>query len=135
MDARWSTGKLVERRPFAEDLSARRRVDLMSSNALFVHVPVDRVDIINGPGASKCLEIKAQLDDLRYDDFGNSPVYVEQAFTLHTAASERFFGRKIKLAAIFDVTDHDFEFTAVFCGEVISGVYDFHKKVGWFNLD
>jgi hypothetical protein len=99
---------------------------------LMVHVPVDNFEIVNGPGATKCMEIQEELHRHENDQ---SSRYVEVTFTLKTLASKSAFKRQLKLATIFSVFDGTFSFTAIFNNRIVSGVYDMKDHTGWFNLD
>jgi len=96
--------------------------------ALVAHVPVDRFDIVDGPGAIRWVQVQGQLTH-------HGKTYVNLRFTLSTAASAATFYRALKVASIFAVHDNEFNFTAHFSGRVVSGVYDMSKRTGWFNLD
>lgn len=99
---------------------------------LVAHVPVDNFEIHNGPSQARCLQVMEELSRGTVQE----PHYAEQVFTLATLASNSLFRRTLKLAAIFAVKDNGtFNFTAIFCGRVVSGVYDPRVKRGYFNLD
>ncbi|HEY8992877.1 MAG TPA: hypothetical protein VIM37_03460 [Candidatus Microsaccharimonas sp.] len=91
-------------------------------------LPVDKFEIVNGPGALKCMEIQEELH--RHPD-----VYVEVTFTLKTLASDSSFKRQLKLANLYGVFDGNFSFTAIFNNRIVSGAYNMQSRTGWFNLD
>lgn len=95
------------------------------------HIPVDRFDIVNGPGATKWVELQAAL----VGKAGSSHPYVEALLTLKTLASGTSFRRTLKMATIFNVKDGVFEFTAIFNDFGVSGVYNMKSRTGWFSLD
>jgi hypothetical protein len=88
----------------------------MAATVLFVHVPVDRVEIVSGP--------KWKLDN-----------YHPWRFKLRTAASAKTFYRTIKLEWLQFSDENEAQFTAIFCGAVISGAYNMKTRKGWFSLD
>lgn len=94
------------------------------------HVPVDRFEIVYGPRADWA-KTKESLDRSTADD----PVYARHLFTLKTAASIESFKRALSLATIFAFEGTTFHFTAIFCGKVVSGIYNTKTRTGWFNLD
>lgn len=95
---------------------------------LMAHVPVDRFDVVDGPGAIKCMSALEQLAKKLTE-------YVNLVFTLKTAASTKTFRRTLTVATIFSVENNAFAFTAIFCGRVVSGVYNMKSRTGYFNLD
>lgn len=97
-------------------------------STLVAHVPVDRFDIVDGAGAVRCMAVQERL-------YANSQTYVDLVFTLKTAASTNTFRRTLKMVTIFAVEGSTFNFTAIFCGRVVSGVYDMKTRTGYFNLD
>ena len=113
----------------------------MSSNALFVHVPVDRVQIVDGPALERILfaRLQRELEEARLEGFFASSDgkmrYTRLKFTLRTSASQEPFGRDIPMASIGEPEDGVVQFTALFCDKVVSGVYDTRTRTGWFSLD
>ena len=99
--------------------------------AIMANVPVDRFEIVNGPGMAKCWEAR----ELLLSNSGDPFPYRNLLFTLKTPASDRPFRRTLQIATITGVRDGGFAFTAIFCGEVVSGIYDTLHRTGWFNLD
>jgi hypothetical protein len=94
---------------------------------IMAHVPVDEIQIVNGPGVTRCLKI---VDELTYES------YVKQRFTLTTYASAQPFVRDLRIATIFDVqNDGSFTFTALFGENIVSGIYSPRTREGWFDLD
>lgn len=116
----------------------------MPSNALLVHVPVDQVEIINGPGPMWFVQVVADLYAQLLVPHATGTVYAELEFTLRTGASASTFRRKLKLTAIDmdgDVTRDDFgdldrecSFTARFDGHSVSGQYNPKRRTGRFSL-
>jgi hypothetical protein len=95
---------------------------------LVAHVPVDHFDIVDGPRSERCMHVM--------DALNHGVEYVDQLFTLKTLASNSSFQRKLKLASVFCVLeDGSFNFTAVFCNRVISGIYEPKTRTGYFSLD
>jgi hypothetical protein len=143
--ARWLIGKLIERRPFAEDSSAQERGKAMPSTALFVHVPVDSVEIVDGPGSTWVTEIIPDYyERLTGQDHTLSAISIEVALTLRTDASGLTFRRKLKLTAFgIGVMVHfasdslslnrDCPFTARFSGHNVSGYYNPQERKGHFR--
>jgi len=107
----------------------------MTTTALFVHVPVDKIEICKGPRA--CRWIDAIMITRRRQFNVDPDIYAEVEFTLKTAASKMSFKRKIKLALIDTSNKHsrDYYFAAIFNGQVVSGYYNPDTQTGWFNLD
>lgn len=105
----------------------------MPSTALFVHVPVDKIEIFSGPGSREWIEISQQLSLPRTAAHES---YVEHTFRLRTAASKRLFSRKLKLTSIsLPLQNYSHLFTAIFCNQAVSGVYSTQARAGWFSLD
>ena len=94
------------------------------------HVPVDRFEIVYGPRVD-WTKTKESLDRSTVEN----PVYARHVFTLKTAASVEPFKRELSLATIFAFEGVTFHFTAIFCGKVVSGIYNTKTRTGWFNLD
>lgn len=90
------------------------------------HVPVDRVNIAQGPGRDHCAHIRRVL---AVQPDHTAPV------RLKTPASREEFVRPLKFANIFNVEGDTFEFTAFFSGNLVSGIYNMRTRKGWFNLD
>lgn len=101
----------------------------MPSNALFVHVPVDKVRILRGPHMRRCLEIRELFI------WEHKIEYVEESFTLATPASTRSFRRTLKLTSLTSAEFYQFNLTALFSGQIVSGIYDARARAGWFSLD
>lgn len=99
-----------------------------NTDELVVAVPVDKIDIVDGPRFRRMLDNKFRLD---------SEEYVKQLFTLMTLASASPFQRELSLAAIYNYDGERgyFQFTAVFCGKVVSGEYNPRSRTGSFSLD
>jgi hypothetical protein len=95
---------------------------------LVAHVPVDRFDIVAGPGAVKCMGVQERL-------YADPQTCVDLIFTLKTAASTDTFRSTLKMARIFAIEGSTFNFTAIFCGRIVSGVYDMKTRTGYFSLD
>ncbi len=117
---------------FARIKRRNREVERMSTgtvdlSTLVAHVPVDRFDIVDGPGAARCMAGQERLYFAQ--------TYVDLVFTLKTAASTDTFRRTLKMTTIFVVQGSTFNFTAIFSGRVVSGVYDMKTRTGYFNLD
>ena len=110
----------------------------MSTNVLFAHVPVDRFTISNGPGARACFVLRDKLAQMREKEASTHDGvcgYVEMTLQLTTVASEIPFSRKLAIAEFFGVKHDEFQFTAIFSGKVVSGVYNMRTRDGWFSLD
>lgn len=101
----------------------------MPSTALFVHVPVDKVWIVSGPPMRRCLYIRELFIWEREAE------YFEESFTLATPASSRSFRRSLKLTSLNSAEFYQFNFTALFSSQIVSGIYDARARAGWFNLD
>lgn len=100
---------------------------IRNTDELVVAVPVDEIEIVDGPRFRRMLDNKFQLD---------SKEYVKQLFTMKTSASASEFQRELTLAEVYDFTkEGDFLFTAVFCGKVVSGCYNPRTRTGKFSLD
>lgn len=118
----------------------------MPSQAMLVHVPVDEIEIISGPGPMWLVQVIADLY-MRKSRIAHvaDAVYAEVEFTLKTLASNTSFRRKLRIAEFelgdvdpkedFGNLDRDCFFTAVFNGEVVSGTYNLKHRTGWFNVD
>lgn len=116
----------------------------MPSTALFIHVPVDRFEISNGPGPMWLVQVVADLYTRLTVPHATDTVYAEVEFTLRTPASGMRFRRTLKLTAfdVGDVTrddfgdiDRDCSFTALFNGVVVSGAYNMKRRTGFFSLN
>lgn len=100
---------------------------IRNTDDLIVDVPVDEIEIVDGPRLRRSSEIMLKLVHEQY---------VKQLFTLKTRASDSPFQRELTLASIYDFTDGGiFQFTALFCNKIVSGVYNTRTRKGWFNLD
>lgn len=95
---------------------------------IVVHVPVDEFEIVNGPGAVMFLRIQSDLH--RFPD-----EYPKAVLTLKTPASGRSFKRSIKFASIYHMNGDEISFTALFSGQIVSGIYNVRTRTGWFSLD
>lgn len=119
----------------------------MPSTELFVHVPVDYIDIVNGPGPMWLVQVVADLYVRKARAMNVALAtceYSEVEFTLKTLASNTPFRRKLKIAEFelgdveqkdFGNLDRDCMFTAVFSGQVVSGMYNPKRRTGDFSLD
>ena len=100
---------------------------ITASKGLIAPVPVDRIEIVNGPSVSLCMQAVEQQ---------NSRVPLALFFTLMTAASERTFQRRLRRVQIFDIRLRGrFTFTAESSNCVVSGHYHPKTRQGWFNED
>jgi len=98
---------------------------------LVVHVPVDTIEIVNGPGTVLSMQLMELLSGTL-----NRLEYVIQEFTLKTAASMSTFRRTLKIYTIFNVkSDGTYDFTAIFSGRIVSGSYNPRTRKGYFSLD
>ncbi|MGB4767628.1 MAG: hypothetical protein WBP22_00040 [Candidatus Saccharimonas sp.] len=88
-------------------------------------IPVDMFKIVNGPRAMYCRGVELSLEEL---------VYVPVMFTLTTAASASKFQRELDVRSLTG-SGNEYTFTAVFCGKIVSGLYNCRTRKGWFNLD
>lgn len=99
---------------------------IRNTGELVAAVPVDTVWIVNGPRFKRMLEAKFRLDHEEY---------VKKLFTLMTPASDSLFQRELLLASVCDDVHGCFEFTAIFCKKIVSGVYNPHMRNGSFSLE
>ena len=98
-----------------------------NTGELVAAVPVDMIEIVDGPRFRRMLDAKFRLD---------REEYVKRLFTLTTPASGSRFQRELLLASIYDYDEHGFyRFTAIFCGKNVSGEYNPRTRTGWFYLD
>jgi len=108
----------AKRRPFAEDPSATERLDIMSDTALFIHVPVDEVEI---------LSLGISASELFY--FMGSPKLetLETRFQGRTLASSTIFQRKLTITRIENWwaprnwRKEEIDFRGVCCGQQVTG--------------
>lgn len=111
----------------------------MPSNALLVHVPVDQIEICNGPGPMWLVPVIADLYTRLTVVHATGTVFVEVKFTLRTPASDRRFRRTLRITA-FDIgdirrddfgdLDRDCSFTARFDGQRVAGRYNLKRRTG-----
>ena len=98
-----------------------------NTRELVAAVPVDMIDIVDGPRFRRMVDVMLRL---------HHEEYVKQLFTLTTPASDSRFQRDLLLASVYGYDKHGFfQFTAIFCGQIVSGVYNPDTRNGWFNLD
>lgn len=132
MDARWSIeGSNDVRLP--RTFRLKRKVDTMSPSALFVHVPVDRLTIVNGPSAQVMHHHYIRLLGMPAD----STAYEQVVFTFRTAASSQTFKRFVRLANITPNDGSGFlepvksvDLNGIFCGTYVEGDYDMDTRRG-----
>jgi hypothetical protein len=108
----------------------------MTAIALFLHVPVEEVEIVRGPDASECMRIGIDLSpnlhgNLRPWEFRRH----KTTMVMKTDASPRTFKRDIELVTIFLFEGDEFQFTGNFCGQEIAGTYNVKLRTGSFRLD
>ncbi|HEY0965001.1 MAG TPA: hypothetical protein VGE13_00800 [Candidatus Saccharimonadales bacterium] len=113
----------------------------MPSKAHFVHVPVDRVEICNGPGPVIWVKTVALLHANMFQEIPLPDIEVDDLeFTLRTSASSKTFRRKLKITSadvdIIDFGEVDVEvgFTAIFNRQIASGIYNPGRRTGWFSI-
>jgi len=114
----------------------------MPSTALFVHVPVDKIVIINGPGPKWLVQAIGDLNTRLTAPHANGTVYTEMEFTLRTGASDSTFRRKLKVTA-FDISDlrrddfggldKEYSFVARLNGHAVFGYYNPKGRTGFFR--
>lgn len=105
----------------------------MSARPIYAHVPVDRVEIVNGPSAETLREVMRNLAvPLSSSSFRSA--YIGRHFTLRTHASGFEFIRTVRLSVISEVFDNNFEFTADFAGQIVQGDYSATSRWGGFSL-
>jgi hypothetical protein len=99
---------------------------------LLAHIPVDNVDIVNGPAYPVWQQLMAEL--------AHKP-YVLAEFTLKTAASKQTFRRTLEVTEIFndlgklnEEGEYSSEFSAYFSGSRVIGLYG-SDRTGWFSLN
>ena len=98
----------------------------VKKDVLRIHIPVDTVDIVNGPTASRCMEM---LHDLQTYGKGTALLL----FTFSTPASTEDFMRHVEIESVADVISGSFSFTGRFSGHNVAGVYDMEQKNGWLQ--
>ena len=98
-----------------------------NTGELLAAVPVDMIEIVDGPRFRRMVDVMLRL---------HHEEYVKQLFTLTTPASDSRFQMDLLLASVYGYDKHGFfQFTAIFCGQIVSGVYNPDTRNGWFNLD
>lgn len=105
----------------------------MSSSALLVHVPVDALDIVKGPGSKAMLDAYARLQNVKPSE----EFYVTLPFTFKSPASNQPFKRLVKIAAILIEDDVqgmkpicNLFFTGIFCNKYVEGSYNIATQKG-----
>lgn len=102
----------------------------MAAKALFIHVPVDRVDIKDGPQSYLWLQIRDQLATN-----GGDKEFFEARFKMCTEASKLVNQRKIELMTITaNSRSYTFQFTGRFCAQMVQGLYNIQTRTGSFSL-
>ena len=103
----------------------------MPATALFVHVPVDRLEIVGCPGTDVWDAIDFALQDCGYDD----SIQFATELTFKTAASRRSFRRKVVITTTYAHHGDGFYFNGVFCGQKVEGFINKRSRTGWMNLN
>lgn len=88
---------------------------------MLVHIPVDYLDIENGPFKRRWLEAEKSI--------AASYVGVGLEFTLSSLASNELFKRKVKVIKIH-IYKGDVSFAGVFAGELVEGNFDLRTRKG-----
>ena len=108
-----------------------------SSTALFIHVPVNTVELVNGPGQNEWSDIfeviDYQLEEADYDWRVITGVEVELA--MQTPASGLIFKRKVTIKNGYSFHGDGFYFKGIFCGQLVNGFFNKRSRDGWLNPD
>lgn len=105
----------------------------MSSKALFLHVPVDVINIVNGPGPKRWNQAVTELAHRLQSD---EQARIEVEFTLSTGASERTFKRTLTLSELqhYDADDPHCCVQATLNDRMLYGIYSPSRRSGMFDF-
>lgn len=103
----------------------------MPATALFVHVPVDKLEIVDCPGNDIWDALDLELQPCGY----NNSVHFEVTLTFKTAASQRSFRRKVVITTTYAHHGDGFYFKGIFCDAHVEGFINKRNRIGWMNLD
>jgi hypothetical protein len=101
---------------------------------LIAHIPVDCVDISEGPADVVCQTIQASLQH-RNQGQQSIEIYETVVCVLKTPASATHFQRELKVIGLTIMINGGYSFTAIFSGRIVVGTYNPVNRTGRFSLN
>lgn len=109
-----------------------------SSVALFMHIPVDKVELVNGPSHNEWSTVFEVIDN-QLEEAGYSSwrviAGVEVDLSMQTPASSLIFKRTVTVKNGYAFHGDGFYFKGICCGQQVEGFFNKRSRDGWLNLD